>query len=70
MIHILTCGLGDQQAKREREKAAAERLAQQSARPPEAPGGAPPAPAIPAARSGQIGGKSEGNANGNVLAIW
>ena len=56
--------------------AAAERLsgsanisAQQTARPPEAPGGAPPAPAIPTLRSSQVSSKSEGNLNGKVLSI-
>lgn len=62
----------EQQAKRsyERDVAAAERLAgsanysaQRAARPPEAPGGAPPAPAIPAPRSSQINSKSEGKVN-------
>ncbi|KAG0625500.1 hypothetical protein M758_2G060300 [Ceratodon purpureus] len=62
----------EQQAKRsyERDMAAAERLSgsantssQQIARPPEAPGGAPPAPAIPTPRSGQVNSKSEGNVN-------
>lgn len=65
--------MGDQQAKRsyERDVAAAERLSgsaktsvQQTVRPPEAPGGAPPAPAIPTPRSSQVGSKSEGNVNG------
>ena len=58
--------------------AAAERLsgsantsAQQIARPPEAPGGAPPAPAIPTPRSSQVNSylKSDGNVNGKVPAI-
>lgn len=54
----------------ERLSASANSSAQQTFRPPEAPGGAPPAPAIPMPRSSQVSSKSEGNANGKVLSIW